>query len=386
MENALAIVAGDFMPTGGMDRANLALAGYLAKSGRTVELVTHRVEPRLAASVGVRVHHVAKPLGSYFLGQGRLDHLGRRVARRVALAGGHCIVNGANCLWPDVNWVHYVHAAYQPQQASSSLRRLKGLIERPINLRRERLALQSARIVICNSFKTQRDVVQLLGVDSSRTCVIYYGIDAEEFRPIDKVERNRVRNQLGLSMARPTVCFVGALGDRRKGFDTLFAAWKSLCRESAWDAQLVVIGAGAELEAWRSRAAAAGLNDHCRFLGFRNDVPRLIPAFDLLVAPTRYEAYGLGVQEALACGIPAMVSADAGVAEQYPEDLRDLLLSDPEDDVDLAARLRTWRKSVPEHLQRIAPLTQRIRNRSWDDMSREILDQVDSPVASPLTT
>ena len=118
--------------------------------------------------------------------------------------------------------------------------------------------------------------------------------------------------------------FIGALGDRRKGFDTLHKAWEMLTRRSATDPLLVVIGQGALLPEWQQRTRAAGLERSITYLGFRNDVPRLVRAADMLVAPTRYEAYGLGVHEALCCGLPAVVSADAGVAERYPAELADL--------------------------------------------------------------
>ena len=77
-------------------------------------------------------------------------------------------------------------------------------------------------------------------------------------------------------------------------------------------------GTGAELPAWRQRAQAAGLGDRMRFLGFRSDVPEILAALDALVHPARYEAYGLSVHEALCRGVPAIVSASAGVAERIP--------------------------------------------------------------------
>ncbi|MDK2408773.1 MULTISPECIES: glycosyltransferase family 4 protein [Aphanizomenonaceae] len=49
------------------------------------------------------------------------------------------------------------------------------------------------------------------------------------------------------------VTFIGALGDQLKGFDTLFTAWQQLCKSSDWNANLVVIGVGAELPLWKNR-------------------------------------------------------------------------------------------------------------------------------------
>lgn len=172
--------------------------------------------------------------------------------------------------------------------------------------------------------------------------------------------------------------FIGALGDRRKGFDILFSAWQQLCADSDWDADLVAIGVGAELPLWQRRAAEAGIGSRIHFLGFRSDVPDLLRAADCLIAPTRYEAYGLGVHEALCCGLPALVSATAGVAERYPPHLGDLLILDPENALDLAARLRRWREAIHQYSKMVSTLSEELRGYTWDDMASNIVDKINN--------
>ena len=133
------------------------------------------------------------------------------------------------------------------------------------------------------------------------------------------------------------------------------------------------MGAGATLPAWRARAEAEGLGESVRFLGFRDDVPRVLAACDLLVSPTRYEAYGLNVQEALCCGLPAIVSAGAGVAERYPEPLRPLLLPDPDDAADLARRIAAWRADPVPTREAVDDLGRALRGRGWDRCAAEIV-------------
>ena len=106
--------------------------------------------------------------------------------------------------------------------------------------------------------------------------------------------------------------FVGALGDRRKGFDVLFEAWRMLVLDPAWDVDLFVAGEGAERDAWIARSKEMGLASRIHFLGFRTDVSSLLAAADVLVHPARYEAYGLGVHEAICQGVPAIVTSAAG--------------------------------------------------------------------------
>jgi len=227
--------------------------------------------------------------------------------------------------------------------------------------------------VICNSNRTADDVVKLAGVARDRTRVIYYGIDALTFRRVDAAERDAARRMLGLAPARLVALFVGALGDRRKGFDTVFDAWRTLCGRSEWDVDLVVAGTGAELEAWKARSARELPEGRVRFLGFRRDMPAVFAACDLLIHPARYEAYGLAVHEALCRGLPALVSATAGIAERYPADLGQLLLQDPASATELTARLSAWREDAGI-TERVAEFAARLRARTWDHMAREIVE------------
>jgi glycosyltransferase involved in cell wall biosynthesis len=378
MNRTYVLVTGDFVLTGGMDRANFALASYLAgRPGAEVHLVTHRAADDLTARPGVTLHRVPRPRGSHLLGSPLLDRAGRDWARRISAAGGRVVVNGGNCRWGDINWVHYVHAAWTPRAASktSPLRRLKNLVFDRYARRTERASLGMARLVIANSDATRRAVIERLGVTPERVHTVYYGTDPERFRPPSPEERARARERLGWASLdmRPAVAFVGALGDVRKGFDTLFEAWRRLARDPGWDARLVVVGTGASLPSWRARTVEEGLDGSITFLGFRKDVPDVLAACDLLVSPTRYEAYGLNVQEALCTGLPAIVSAGAGVAERYPESLRDLLLPDPDDAADLAARLLRWRSSAVDSRAAVEALGSDLRGRDWDRCAAEIV-------------
>ena len=195
---------------------------------------------------------------------------------------------------------------------------------------------------MANSERTRSDLIGRLGVSADRVCTVYYGVDPGQFRPAALSEQVEAKARLGWSDGRPVVAFVGALGDLRKGFDTLLDAWTRLAKApgSTWDARLAVVGTGTTLPHWRREALSRGLDDSVEFLGFRPDVPEILRGVDALVSPVRYDAYGLNVHKALCCGLPALVSRGAGVAERYPDALNDLLIPDPEDSADLAARLR----------------------------------------------
>jgi glycosyltransferase involved in cell wall biosynthesis len=357
-----------------MDRANYALATYVADRGAKTHLVAYRVDARLSSRPNVVFHRVPKLLGSYVASGPLLDRAGRRRASEVSSRGGRVIVNGGNCRWGDINWVHYVHAAFQSEASGSVARRFKMRTSHALFVAQEKAVLSLARVIFTNSNRTRRDVIEKVGIRNENVHTVYYGTDPDEFRPPTEGERAGLRAELRMPPDRCLVVFVGALGDRRKGFDTLFDAWKILCADPAWDADLVVVGKGAELPLWVRRAEQAGIEGRIRFLGFRTDVPAILRACDVMVAPARYEAYGLAVQEALCSGLPALVAADAGVAERYSKGLGDLLLPDPRDERELAERLRRWRVNRAYFASEVQRLSCEIGAHTWECMAQEILE------------
>jgi glycosyltransferase involved in cell wall biosynthesis len=366
-----ALATGDFTPHGGMDRANHALARYLAMSRRDVHLVAHRVSPDLASLRGVTVHHAPRPFGSNLLGAPLLARTAATTARRLG-PSARLLSNGGNTRWVSPTWVHYLHAAYVPHVAAGLRARLSAAAGRRQFLAREAETIAHAPAIICNSARTAEDVRRCYAVEPSRLHVVYYGVDPEEFAAVTPDARAAARALLGMDAAAPLAIFIGALGDRRKGFDLLFDAWRRLCQDAAWDVNLVIVGVGAEAEAWERRAGAAGLARRITFLRFRSDVARVLAAADVLVHPARYEAYGLGVHEALCRGLPAIVSACAGVAERLPDNLRPLTLPDPIAADDLVARFRLWRGDMAGWGTRARAAGTDLRRRTWDHMAADI--------------
>ncbi len=387
MKKPYVIVAADFIPWGGMDRPNYELAWYLAEhGGAEVHLVSHRVASPLSEHPKVVWHRVPRPFGRPTFGSPFLDGAGRKVAAEISRAGGTVVVNGGNCIWDDVNWIHYVHNAPIPEGGTPSLPHREWMRwKRRRDQHRERQAVGGSRLIITDSELMKDRLVEGISVDASRVRTIYYGIDPERFRPAGAVERADARRAFGLHPDRPQVAFIGALGrDRRKGFDVLFDAW-CRCREHpGWDAQLVVAGIGAELPYWRRRAAESGLAEDIRLLGFTKAIPTLLAAVDALVSPTRFEPYGQGVHEALCCGLPAFVTRCAGISERFPAELHDLLLDDPPGAAQLRQRLLEWNRDVDGWRRRTAPFAEQLRRRTWTDMASDFVEAMTD--AEPATT
>jgi glycosyltransferase involved in cell wall biosynthesis len=349
------VVAGGVHRFGGTDKANFALVQYLLSRGISVHLVTHKVDRDLARHPNLHLVRVPLPANSWFAGGRLLSIQGRRVAARIVQENpqARVVVNGGNCIWPDINWVHYVHHAWSGRPAAGSpLRRLKARLFTALAKRRETAGLSAARVVITNSELTRAHVIRFTAADPARVQTVYLGAETDWVPPAPQ-DRQAARRWLGQPDGRPLVAFVGGIGnDGRKGLDVLWRAWQRLAANKAWDGHLLIAGDGPELPRWRDTVSRSGIAHTVRFL-----------------SPARYESYGLNVQEALCRGVPAIVSAGAGVAERYPPELRHWLLPDPEDPGDLAGRLLRWRADQTRWREQALQFSQELRHYGWREMA-----------------
>ena len=246
------LVCGGFHLKGGMDRANAALATFLASRGHRVHLVGHEVDPTLTAMEGVTAHVVARPGGCTF-SDTRATSARPEVAQAVQAKSpdARVVVNGGNCSWPDINWVHYVHHAWRPSGSGrGSWFKFRTALESWLARRSELRSLSKARVVIANSQRTRADIIDQLGIPAARVLTVYLGSDAEwkEVTP-----RMRAQARDGLAAARGSsrgICR-RTRTRYRKGFDTMLAAWIVLCADPEWDVDLLVAGGGREVQSWK---------------------------------------------------------------------------------------------------------------------------------------
>jgi glycosyltransferase involved in cell wall biosynthesis len=357
-----------------MDRPNLELVARALDRGYQVTAVSHDVDPVLERSGAFEFWRVPRPLSSVLLGEVFLERMGRKARQRYPSAT--FIANGGNFPGADLNWVHYVHAAEKVPPPPHLFSRVYASVRRRRNIRRERRALGTARLVVTDSRLCAADVIAALGLPAARVRAVYYGADHPRSEGKEPDQRGRDEVDLGFTVGEQRCLFIGGLGDRRKGLETLLEAWALLQRDGGWQVKLLVAGAGKRRAEYEQHAERLRLGAWVQFLGFRSDVPRLLEISDCVVAPTHYEPYGLGVQEAFCAGIPAIVTASAGIAERYPPELRPLLLADAGDPQALANCLRGWHHARASYRSLASAFGQELLRRSWKDMADEMLSLV----------
>jgi glycosyltransferase involved in cell wall biosynthesis len=184
--------------------------------------------------------------------------------------------------------------------------------------RRFFLRLSAVRIVhyIANSRSTRDKLMVGRGVRADMISTVPNAVDLSRFDGPRDV--GAVRRALGIPEDAPVVGFVGRLHPA-KGVD-LFLETAAAVRGQKKDIFFVIVGNGRQRDSLERRAQALGVADRLRFAGERQDVPRLLSAFDVFVSTSRVETFGIAILEAMAAGVPVVAFAVDAVPELLATD------------------------------------------------------------------
>jgi UDP-glucose:(heptosyl)LPS alpha-1,3-glucosyltransferase len=172
------------------------------------------------------------------------------------------------------------------------------------------------KAVICNSRMVREEIRKWFDVPEEKLHVVYNGVDLDAFVPeLREAHRARVRAELGVPETAKVFLHVGS-GFARKGVGTAIAALSKLADRSA---RLFVVGADRSAGAMRAAAARAGVAERVHFAGGQEDVKPWYGAADCFVLATLYDPFPNAALEALASGLPAIVSGQCGAAELVKE-------------------------------------------------------------------
>ena len=308
----LAIVRQRYNPYGGAERFVARALPALERAGAEVALIS-----RGAAGWGARRVITVDP---FYLGNLWRDWSFARAARaawreqRFSVVQSHERIPGCDVYRAGDG----VHRRWLELRRAAA-----GMLERlaiALNLYHryvcaaEKSMFEDARLkaVICNSKMVREDIQRAFRVAPDKLHVVYNGVDLEHFHPRERAAlRERTRAELGYGPNDTLFLFVGS-GFARKG---LGAAIDALALAHTDSFRLLVVGRDRHSRRFAQQAAERGVGERVRFLGGREDVRPLYAAADCFILPSRYDPFPNTVLEALAMGVPAIVSSRCGAAE-----------------------------------------------------------------------
>lgn len=307
----------------GAERQAHAQGRELVRRGHTVHVVTKDSHglPREAEVDGIKIHRCVRTSSS-----GPLFGM-------TFVAG---VIHALRRLWPQYDVIHTHQGLWEAiatglgrdflrrapvlvQPASSGyfgeaqeLVRTKGFrVLRRLVLRNRQFAAISADI--------QREWLAL-GVPPERIVRMASGVNADHFRPGPSALETTLP-------PRPRVVFTGRFHPQ-KNLDLLLEAWPAVTART--NASLLLIGWGADRERFEARSRELQIADRVQFIGPVSDPAEYLRAADVFVLPSVAEGMSNSLLEAMATGLPCVVSAIGGNTDLI-EDRRSGLLLPPDD-------------------------------------------------------
>jgi glycosyltransferase involved in cell wall biosynthesis len=162
----------------------------------------------------------------------------------------------------------------------------------------ERTVIRHASVIWTISAATRRDLVDATGIEEERIRVVPIPLDLGAFVPLDD-------DAWSARIEAPEIVFVGRASDPRKNVGLLLDAFRLLRERLGTKVRLTLVG----------EPPLVQLPPGARATGYVESVAERIRSAALFVLPSRQEGFGIVVAEALAAGVPVLVTPSGGPEE-----------------------------------------------------------------------
>nr|MDP2192292.1 glycosyltransferase family 4 protein [Rhodoferax sp.] len=351
----IAVLNRVFSPTGGgAERYSIALVEQLAPC-HEIHVFAQQIDHHWP---GVTYHTVSSPL----IKPRWINQLWYAATTWWATRRGFDIVHSHENTWHgQVQTVHVLPIKYSLFQGRSgwrlALRWLK-VVTSPrllayLWLEYVRFSSQDGRCIVVTSGSLMKQMASTYPATAPALRVVTPGITlAGDIAALS--QQLAARQRLGLPEAGHGILFVGN-DYRKKGLTTLIRALGQL-PDNTW---LAVVGNASQIPEFQAQAKATGTLSRVIFLGALNDVSDAYVASDYLAHPTLEDTFAMVVLEAMAHGLPVVVSSEryCGISGLLTHETNALILEDPRDSKVLAdALLRLFQEPSLRHRLRQAAI------------------------------
>jgi glycosyltransferase involved in cell wall biosynthesis len=260
----------------------------------TRRIVSHLFPPRFRSEA---VHRMAR-------------YSDRRIARKLKVIRPDAVVAYENCALETfeaakrlgIVRILDVPSVHHRMQARVGLSRMRAKFQQEVDVRKDREIALADLILVCSSLA--RDSFTEAGIASSRVAILPLGVNLQQFYPLP-IANNSPR----LAIAK--FLFVGHV-NAQKGADLLLDACRQLS-ETRIRFEMVVVGSHSNSE----RYLRAQLRQYGKVLGRipNDELYDIYHNASCLVLPSRFDSFGQVVAEAMACGLPVIVSDNVGAKD-----------------------------------------------------------------------
>ena len=365
----IAVLNRTFSPTGGgAERYSIALVEQLAAS-HDIHVFAQQIDHQWP---GVTYHTVSSPL----LKPRWINQLWYASATWWATRQGFDLVHSHENTWHgQVQTVHVLPVKYNLFHERTGWRKLLRWLKVVTSprlvaylwLERLRFSVKNHRTIVVTSRSLLVQMTKAYPATESALRVITPGVSMVSgvARPDQQLA---ARLRLGLPEAGPGILFVGN-DYRKKGLAALIGALQ-LLPTNTW---LAVVGSSLQIPEFQAQARVAGVLDRVIFIGSLKEVGDAYMAADCLAHPTQEDTFAMVVLEAMAYGLPVVVSCEryCGIAGLLSHETNALILENPHDVLILANALGRVLQDSPFRHHLCAAAMDFASNHQWRQMAAQ---------------
>ncbi|MCK4352516.1 glycosyltransferase family 4 protein [candidate division WOR-3 bacterium] len=338
----IAIVAHNIVKEGdGQGKANYKLAQWLIEQGHKVYLYVNKVEPSLKGTA--IIHRIRVPKRPLIL---KIPLFLIFATLKLLYKKYNIIHINSGTYFGHYNFLtcHFCHTAFLSYETG-----IYHKVYTLFNSWIERLIFKRSGKIITVSYRLKKELINLLGVLPERILVMPNGVDTNKFKPLRGKSRgepqvrkfkDRCQSRFKATEESPKVTkgelilptikllFIGE-NSIRKGLDFLIKAMQGI------DKDITLLIAGRKKHKYEK--LAKGLQ--VKFLDFCKNNAELYHNADIFILPSLYDPFGIVVLEAMASGIPVLVSELAGVSELIQDGENGILINNPRNIDELRSKI-----------------------------------------------
>ncbi len=212
--------------------------------------------------------------------------------------------------------------------------------------------------IICNSHMVKNEIQKYYDLSENKLEVIHNGVDTQRFHPaLSEKYRVKFRKKFQIPKDALLFLFIGS-GFERKGIDTLLKSFSRIEGES----RLLIVGKDRHIKKYKKLAEQIGVSKRVIFTGPIENTEPFYGMSDVFILPTLYDPFPNALLEAMASGLPPIISNKCGGIDII-ENKKNGLVSDSLDIDQISRNMMycsdiTIRKNMGDNARKtIEPLT-----------------------------
>lgn len=236
-------------------------------------------------------------------------------------------------------------------------------------------ASRDLKVIMPVSNLAKEKMLEEYEVNPEKIHIVHPGVDLEKFRAVEPATRQAIRQEFGVEDDDLLVLFV-SMNFELKGLDLLLAAMSQIQNADHRKRIKVLVAGKGNIRKYQAITQNLGIESNTFFAGVRHDMERVYQSGDLFVLLSGFDTFGMVVTEAMASGLPVIVSDQVGAKDLVRNGENGFVVS--REDIDGISSIfvnmtdRHTYKVMSENARKSMSVC------GWDDIVKEVMKIYDS--------